>query len=106
MNPCGLTNEISIKSTNNDSRVAGLQLMQANKMFAIQGEHRTSQAHRERQHEIVFNRLFCFSRLKNREHIVPQLSQFLHHWLWKVLVGIQPCHSLRILVVANLLFDF
>ncbi len=89
MNPYCLTNEIWIKSTNDDARVIGLQLMQTNKVFAIQSQHRTSQAHRKRQHEVVFNRLIRFASFEDSQHIVSETTQLLDHRLWKILVGVE-----------------
>ena len=101
-----LTHEIRVIGADNDTCVSRLLVVQADEVFAIEREHRTPKADRQRQDFLVLNGLLRFSGFGHSQHIMSQSSELLDNGAGEVLVGVQNRHGSGILVVTNLLLDF
>ena len=102
MNPRGLTDKISVVRANDNTGMARLIAMEANKVLPIKRQDRSPLADRERQDFRILNRLLRLSGFKDRQHIVSQKPQFIDDGLGKILIGIQQSHGLSVLVLSNL----
>lgn len=66
--------------------------VQANKVPAIKGHHRSPRRHRERDDSSVCDALACLVR---GENVVAKLTQALDHGRAKILISIETGHRLR-----------
>lgn len=48
--------------------------------------------------------IFDCASLLDGQDIVPEATEIHYNWQWKVLISKEPCHKLRGLVLADLLF--
>lgn len=106
MDPRSLAREIRVECADDNPRMMGLQVMQADKMLAIESQERPPQTDGIGQHDLIFDCLRSFSSLQYGQYIVPPSSQLFHNRLGEVLIGIQFGQGSSILVIANLKFDF
>ncbi len=106
MNPLSLASEIGIECAYDNPRMVGLQVMQTDKVLAIESQYGPPQTDGIGQYHLVFDRLRCFSGLQDSQYVVSPSSQLFDNRLREVLVGIQFRHESSILVFTNLQFDF
>jgi hypothetical protein len=105
VNPIRLPDEIRVKSASDNPGMNRADSMKVNKMFAIECEHCSPEADRERQYLIIGDCLVGFSRFQYGKDIVSKPTQLLDRRFGEVLVGIQQRHGLGFLVGQDLLVD-
>jgi len=106
VNSTGLPHKVGVKCANNDTRMLGSGVVQSNKMFAIQREHRSIVCAGKHKHCVVGHLQVSHTSLLYGQDIVAYAAKLLDNWQWKILICKEASHELSSLVLADLFFDF
>jgi hypothetical protein len=93
MDSSRLIHEIDIESASDDPGVFGIQTMERDEVFAIEGQQGAALRLCKCQDLIVWNRAVGIPRFPRRQDIVAAPSKLLDTRERKVLVGIEPRHQ-------------
>jgi hypothetical protein len=74
-------------------------------MFAIMREQSSALRMREHQHVLIRNTQTGLACLSNRQHVVAQSPQGFHGRDGEVLISVEAGQRLRLVVLANLMFN-
>ncbi len=83
---------LPIEGADHQTCVVRLGRVEANEMFAVEGDEHALLGRSKSQHRIVGNRLPGVAALHRGQHIVPKLPQRFNHWQRQVLIGVEPRH--------------
>jgi hypothetical protein len=105
MNPSGLPGEIRVKRARDDSLVIRTLPVQPEEVPAIERQYDALLGTCESQDLRIGHPLPGAPQVCHRYHVMDVGTQSLHHRQWEVLVGQQPCHRLRCLILGDLALD-
>lgn len=88
----GLSDEIRIEGTNNNTEVIRMTGVQADEMLAIEGHESPASVDGQLQHLLIRKRLACLASFLGGEHVISKPSEFCHYREGNILIRIQVCH--------------
>ena len=105
VNSLSLTREIQIERTRDDALVVATCRVQTDKVLAVESQDSPVVRSGEIEDSFVSQGLTGFPRIADRHDVMPEPTQFFNNRQREILVGEQPRHGLRCLVLADLCVD-
>jgi len=102
VNALGLTMEIRVKRANHYARMPGILRVQSNEVHAIHSENYPVFCDGEGENVLIGYGTTRIPSFHAGEHIVTKQPKALDNWNWEILIGVNPYHRLRSLILRDL----